>query len=88
MAHENDLFTKTGSGQNRTAQKREAFRVGGVTFSSNTSMLSVDVVLGFKPSKVESVEHGALTATPVPGRSGAVRVTLPLASADFLLYHK
>lgn len=51
-------------------------------------MLSVDAVLGFKPSKVESVEHGALTATPVPGRSGAVRVTLPLASADFLLYHK
>jgi hypothetical protein len=70
------------------SKKRVAFCVGGVTFSSNTSMLSVDVVLGFKPSKVESVEHGALTATPVPGRSGAVRVTLPLASADFLLYHK
>ena len=56
---------------------------------NNTSMLTVDAVLGFKPSKVESVEHGVLTASAVPGSSsGAVRVSVPLASADFLLYHK
>ena len=57
-------------------------------FSKNTSMLTVDVALGFKPSKVESVEHGVLM--PVPGNSGTAqtRVTLPLASADFLLFHK
>jgi hypothetical protein len=61
----------------------------GAVFNSNSSMLTVDAVLGFKPSKVESVEHGVLTASAVPGSSsGAVRVSVPLASADFLLYHK
>ena len=60
----------------------------GVPFNASTSMLTVDVALGFTPSKVESVEHGSLKATPVVGKAGVVSVTLPLASADFLLYHK
>ena len=56
--------------------------------NASTSLLTVEVALGFSPSKVESVEHGALTATPVPGKTGVVSVRLPLASADFLMYHK
>ena len=54
----------------------------GVPFNASTSMLTVDVALGFTPSKVESVEHGSLKATPVVGKAGVVSVTLPLASAD------
>lgn len=57
-------------------------------FNASTTMLTVEVVLGFSPSKVQSVEHGALTATPVPGKTLAFSVTLPLSSADFLMYHK
>ena len=60
---------------------------GGV-FNASTSLLTVEVALGFAPSKVRSVEHGALAATPVAGKSGVVSVTLPLAAADFLLYYK
>ena len=60
----------------------------GRVFNASTTMLTVEVNLGFAPSKVQSAEHGALTATSVPGTRGAVRVTLPLASADFLMFHK
>ena len=60
----------------------------GRVFNASTSLLTVEVALGFTPSKVQSVEHGALSATPVAGKSGVVSVTLPLESADFLLYYK
>ena len=61
---------------------------GRAEFGANSSMLTVDVALGFTPTKVESVEHGVLAAKPVPSKSGLLRVTLPLASADFVLFHK
>ena len=55
----------------------------GVRFNTSASMLTVDAALGFTPSKMESVEHGSLKATPVVGsKAGVVSVTLPLASAD------
>ena len=57
-------------------------------FNASSSLLTVEVALGFAPSRVLSVEHGVLAATPVPGKSGVVSVTLPLASADFLMYYK
>lgn len=60
----------------------------GRFFNASTSLLTVQVRLGFAPSKVESVEHGVLKATAVVGRDDMVSVKLPLASADFLLYHK
>ena len=41
--------------------------------------------LGFTPSKVESVLHGALTRT---SDGEGLTVSLPLESADFLLLHK
>ena len=41
--------------------------------------------LGFTPSKVESVLHGALTPT---SDGEGLTVSLPLESADFLLLHK
>ena len=55
---------------------------------SAADALTVEVALGFAPSKVESVEHGVLKATPVAGKAGVVSVALPLAAADFLMYHK
>ena len=57
-------------------------------FNASTSLLTVEVTLGFSPSKVQSVEHGVLKVTPVKGKRGAVSVTLPLASADVLMYYK
>ena len=56
-------------------------------FNSSTSLLTLNVTgLSFKPSKVESVEHGVVQAKPLA--SGGVTLSLPLASADFLLFHK
>lgn len=60
----------------------------GRVFNASTSLLTVDVDLGFMPTKVQSVEQGVLKATSAPGKSGVVSVTLPLASADFLMYYK
>jgi hypothetical protein len=66
------------------------FFPGGKNGSSIPSAkpLTVNVVLGFTPSRAESVEHGALTVALIPGQVGAVTVTLPLAGADMLLFHK
>lgn len=60
----------------------------GRVFNASTSLLTVEVDLGFAPTKVQSVEQGVLKATPIPGKSGVVSVTLPLTSADFLMYYK
>ena len=56
-------------------------------FNASTALLTVNVSLGFNnPSKVESVEHGTVKAAPIAGKAGAVTVTVPLASADLLLF--
>lgn len=58
-------------------------------FNASTKLLELNVTLGFTPSSVESVEHGPLTATPAVGAApGTVTVQVPLAAADFLLFHK
>ena len=57
-------------------------------FNSSTGLLTLNISLGFAPSKASSVEHGAIVAKPLAGEKGAVTVTVPLQSADFLLFHK
>ena len=58
-------------------------------FNSTTTLLTVNVTgLSFKPSKVESIEHGVVQTKPIAGSSNGVTMSLPLASADFLLFHK
>ena len=56
--------------------------------ATSVPALTVNVSLGFTPTKVESVEHGPLTAQPIAGETGVVTVTVPLESADLLLFHK
>jgi hypothetical protein len=60
---------------------------GGAQFNESNPLI-VNVSLGFTPAKVQSVEHGVLHAKPIAGKAGDVSVTVPLASADFLMFHK
>lgn len=58
-------------------------------FNSTTALLTINVTgLSFKPSKVESIEHGVVQTKPIAGSSNGLAMSLPLASADFLLFHK
>ena len=61
----------------------------GQEFNSSTGMLTLNISLGFVPSKAQSVEQGVLHPKPVAGGvKGDVTVTLPLASADILSFYK
>ena len=61
----------------------------GRPFNSSTGLLDLNVTLGFTPSRVESVEHGTIKASLLPGLPAAtVTLSLPLISADFLLFYK
>eukprot|EP01052_Picozoa_sp_SAG31_P014628 SAG31_NODE_916_length_11047_cov_3.507033_10_plen_375_part_00 len=57
-------------------------------FNTSTGLLHLNVTLGFKPSKIESVEHGPIVPMPTAGSDGTVSLGVPLSSADFLLFHK
>jgi hypothetical protein len=56
--------------------------------ATNGGNLAVQIVLGFTPSKVESVEHGVLATVPLAAPEVGVALSVPLAAADFLLFYK
>jgi hypothetical protein len=51
------------------------------------AMLDLNVTLDFVPSRVESVVHGPTVATK-NGEESGLTLSLPLDSADFLLFHR
>lgn len=55
-------------------------------FNRSTSLLTLNMTLGFTPVRAESVLWGKLEPKALSG--GRVSVTLPLDAADFLLFYK